>query len=276
MQTAPAANRTAVPRPRSLGPALDGLEAVPRHWFGGNVVATHIANGVNLLFPAGERFFVRSVNHYLDRVTDPLLRDQVKGFFGQEGRHAREHERVFENLEHNGYDVRRFLGLYERIAYGVIEKLAPPALRLATTAAAEHFTAILAENALERRLLAWADPTMHALLLWHAAEEIEHRAVAFDVLAAVRPGYALRMAGLAMATACLGGFWLLSTAMLLGQEKDISLERLRRDWRETKQRRGDQQVFARGIRDYMRRDFHPSQNDTDELAARYLASVGLA
>src|SRR5271170_5227027 len=157
-----------VPRPRSPGVDLDA--PVPRHWFGGNVVATHVANGVNLLFPAGERFFVRSVNHYLDRVTEPLLRAQIKGFFGQEGRHAKEHERVFRLLEEQGYDIARFLDLYERVAYGVIERLAPPALRLATTAACEHFTAILAESALRDRVLAHAHPTMQALLLWHASE----------------------------------------------------------------------------------------------------------
>src|SRR5438094_723090 len=122
MQTEPA-QHPAVPRPRSPGLAIDAT--VPRHWFGGNVVATHVANGVNLLFPAGERFFVRSVNHYLDRVDDPLLRDQIKGFFGQEGRHAREHERVFAMLEEQGYDVGRFLRVYERIAYGIIERIAP-------------------------------------------------------------------------------------------------------------------------------------------------------
>ncbi len=228
MQTTVAPAQAPVPRPRS--PGVDLETPVPRHWFGGNVVATHVANGVNLLFPAGERFFVRSVNHYQDQVTDPLLRAQIKGFFAQEGRHAREHERVFRLLEEQGYEVARFLRLYERVAYGVIEELAPPALRLATTAACEHYTAILAENALAHRLLDLAHPSIRALLLWHASEEIEHRAVAFDVLQQVSPSYPLRVAGLAMATACLGGFWIAATLMLLRQE-DAPFARLRSDWR---------------------------------------------
>src|ERR1700722_19895873 len=106
------ASPSPVLRPRSPGVDLDA--PVPRHWFGGNVVATHVVNGVNLLFPAGERFFVRSVNHYKDRVTDPLLRAQIKGFFAQEGRHAHEHERVFRLLADQGYDVDGFLRVYER------------------------------------------------------------------------------------------------------------------------------------------------------------------
>lgn len=266
-----------VPRPRSPGLDLDA--PLPRHWFGGNVAATHVANGVNLLFPAGERFFVRSVRHYLDRVDDPLLRAQVKGFFGQEGRHAKEHEDLFRALERQGYDVARFLALYERIAYGLIERVAPPSLRLATTAACEHFTALLAENALRLRILDAAHPTLRALLLWHAAEEIEHRAVAFDVLARVAPGYGLRVAGLAMATACLGGFWVLGTMHLLAQERDVGLARVASDFRAMRamrRARGDTGVFARGLRDYLRRDFHPSQADLDALASEYLASAGLA
>jgi predicted metal-dependent hydrolase len=271
MQTQDLAAHPSVPRPRS--PELDLDAAVPRDWFGQNQVGTHIANGVNLLFPAGERFFVRSVNHYLDRIDDPLLRARIKGFFGQEGRHAREHERVFDMLEAQGYEIRPFLRAYERLAYGVIERLAPPSLCLSTTAACEHFTALLAENALRDRLLDHAHPTMRALLLWHAAEEIEHRAVAYDVLQKVDPGLALRAAGLALAATCLGGFWVAGAVTLIRQDRGLDTGRARREWKETRQhQRG---VFLSGIWAYLQPGFHPSNNDVDGLAAEYLASVGL-
>jgi predicted metal-dependent hydrolase len=263
-----------IPRPRS--PDLDFDASVPRHWFGNNVVGTHVANGVNLLFPAGERFFVRSVNRYLGEVSDPLLRAQVKGFFAQEGRHAHEHERVFRMLEAQGYEIEPFLRAYERIAYGVIEKIAPPSLALATTAACEHFTAILAEGALRERLLDLAHPTMRALLLWHAAEEIEHRAVAFDVLKRVHPSYALRIAGLALAATCLGGFWVAATLTLLWQERGLAQGRLRNDFRVARSRARKRSVFVRGIRAYLVPGFHPLDNPIDSLAESYLASVHLA
>ena len=75
------------PKPRT--PRL-GFADVPKRWFGGSIAATQVANGVNLLFPAGERFFVRSVKHYLDELDDPELVAQVRGFFGQEGRQGRQ------------------------------------------------------------------------------------------------------------------------------------------------------------------------------------------
>src|SRR5438093_12795425 len=135
------------PAPKPRTPRV-GFTNVPRAWLAKSLVASHIANGVNLLFPAGERFFVRSVHHYMDRITDPGLRAEVKGFAGQEGRHANAHERYFDTLRAHGYDLDAILEPYERIAFGIIEKHSPPALRLAATVASEHFTAILAEDAL--------------------------------------------------------------------------------------------------------------------------------
>jgi hypothetical protein len=264
---------------RVRNPGVD-VSGVPRHWFGGNLFATHVANGVNLLFPAGERFFVRSVRHYLDRIDDEELRARVRIFFGQEGRHAKEHDEFNRILASQGYDVDRFLELYERIAYGFIERVSPPPLRLAATAACEHFTAILAENALRMRFLDVADPRMRALLLWHACEEIEHRDVAYDVLQQVEPSYALRVAGLAVGGACLASFWAAGTLHLLARErKEHGTSGVLRAWRELRQHRakfsGRKPVFSNGIRQYLRRDFHPSQNDLDALAQDYLRESGL-
>ena len=252
------------------------LEGVPRHWFGGSPVATHLANGVGILFPAGERFFVRSVRHYMDRLgNEPRLVDDVRLFFGQEGRHANAHDRHIELLEAQGYQVRGFLALYERLAFGVIEPIAPPALRLAATVACEHFTAIMADNALSLGLLDAAHPTMKALYKWHAAEEIEHKSVAFDVLAKVAPGYGLRMAGLAVATVLLAGFWVAAATHLLRQ--DVRAGRV--SWRgldELRRLRTEhpihRRVFGRGLAEFTRRGFHPSQNDNAHLAEAYLST----
>ncbi len=264
-----------VPRPRSSPVSFE--QGVPRRWFADLAVASHIVNGVNLLFPAGERFFVRSVHHYFDQIQDPLLREQVKGFFGQEGRHAQAHERFFEVMESQGYSVKDFLATYEKLMYEKLEPSVSPELRLAVTVALEHYTAIMAENVFREGLLDLAHPTMKGLLLWHAAEEIEHRAVAFDVLKAVAPGYGLRMAGLVMATVALGGFWIAATGMLLKQDWDRGERGAVKAFRKV-DTEGTiaQRVFLRGIKEYIRRDFHPSQNDVDGLASGYLKSMGIA
>ena len=267
---------------------------VPRAWMADNPVATAIANGVNMLFPAGERFFVRSVKHFSDdldgrgsppagsaaggrrgSIDDAVLRAQVKGFFGQEGRHAREHDRFNQVMRAQGFEIDRFLTFFER-SMKRMERFAPPKLRLATTAAAEHFTAIMAEGAFTRGQLDAADPRMQQLLAWHAAEEIEHKAVAFDVLQRVDPSYTLRIAGLAVATTLLAGYWALATRMLLAQQgytPRTALAELRT------MKRADpifKRVFGAGIRSYLRRDFHPDDHDQSELADAWFAAHGLA
>jgi uncharacterized protein len=267
----------AIPIPRD--PDLD-LDAVPRHWMAGNPVATAISNGINLLFPHGERFFVRSVHHYLDRIEDPTLRAQVKAFFKQEGHHAAAHDRLNAVLRAQGFEIDRFVARYDAIGRW-IEARTPAKLNLAITAASEHFTAILAEGAFRGGaggvggMLELLDPTMQQLLAWHAAEEIEHKAVAFDVLATIDPSYALRMAGLAYATVLLGGFWLWGATMLLRQEK----LGWRGTWRELRRMRREdpvlRRVFGRGIRQYIRRDFHPHDNANDHLARDWFAAHGL-
>ncbi len=257
------------------------FDTVPRYWFANSIIGTQLANGLNLLFPAGERFFVRSVRRYLDRIQDPKLREDVKGFSGQEGLHAYAHERFFETLEKQGYDIRTFLRFYDAFAYGFIEKIAPAQLCLAATAACEHFTAVMAENALAREAdgsMVIRDPTMRALMLWHSLEEIEHRAVAFDVLREVNPSYELRMAGLGVATVLLFGLWTVASGSLLVQER-IKPKRFAKEMRARRKYREEHDVpnMVDAIAAYLRRDFHPSKNThSDVLARNYAAANGLA
>jgi predicted metal-dependent hydrolase len=249
---------------------------VPRHWFFGAAVPTHVANGLNLVFPAGERFFIRSVKHYMDQLDDPELVRRVRAFFGQEGRHGFEHEQSFEMLEAQGYEIRKFLAEYEHLAYEVLEPRVPPSVRLAVTVALEHFTASLAERALTADLLDQAAPVMRDLLRWHAAEEIEHKSVAFDVFEKVDGRYSVRMVGLAIATACLLGFWAKGTRMLLAQEPGLTREEIARQKQAAHDRGQDREVLVRAFLSYLRPSFHPDDHDNYDVAARYLASVGRA
>jgi predicted metal-dependent hydrolase len=280
---------TSTPRPAIRPRAFPfPADPIPRRWLGGNGIATALVNGVNLLFPAGERFFIRSVRHFLPELSrlsaddEAELRAQVQGFFGQEGRHAQAHERVFTVLREQGYEIDGFLRLYERFSFQFLERIMPASLCLATTAAAEHFTAIMAENALRANLFAEGNQTMRELLLWHASEEIEHKAVAFDVLRRVRPSYPLRVAGMLMASTILGTFWFAAVLLLLAQDRaqgDLTLkvdQERNQAWRKAHGRQGViKEVFLAGIAEYLQRDFHPNQRDNLDLAKQYLASVGL-
>jgi predicted metal-dependent hydrolase len=146
---------------------------------------------------------------------------------------------------------------------------------LGVTVALEHFTALFAHEFLAQpdRYIR-GDNEQAELWRWHSVEEIEHKAVAYDVLQKVAPSYPLRVAGMFMATTTLLGFWFLGAAMLLRQEKGLGLREIFRQLRLAMQANPlGRRVFVRGIREYLRRDFHPWQTDNLALARSYLARI---
>ncbi len=269
----------AIPIPRD--PKLDFAD-VPRHWMANNPVATAISNGINLLFPHGERFFVRSVHHYVKQIKNPELALQAKAFFKQEGHHSSAHDDFNEIMRAQGIEIDAFLERYAKISLW-FEATLGPKLNLAGTAAAEHFTAILAEGSFAGGMFDHVHPTMQKLLAWHAAEEIEHKAVAFDVLQEIDDSYGLRLAGLAYATTLLASFWLWSAINLVRQEK-LSWRQFRAALQAMRVKPSRQtvhngpvvsRVFLRGIREYIRRDFHPSDNQNEHLARAWFEAHGM-
>ena len=282
--TQTAQTRPDAPRPRiqPRRPDLDfepAEEPIPHHWFGGSALATHIVNGVNLLFPDGERMFVKSVRYYKDAIaSDPMLAKEAEGFYGQEGSHAREHQRFFEILRAQGYPIDDLLTEF-RSSLRFFEKLFPPAFHLSATAAAEHFTAIMANHGLSSRVIDAAHPTIRHLMLWHATEEIEHKAVAFDVLRKVEPSYFVRLVGMAFAALFLGYWWQRATRMFLRHD-GIGRKEIREEKKRMKHVRDDgnivRDVFLAGIWEYIQPGFHPWDRDDLHLAEAYLAEAGMS
>ncbi|MEL6177495.1 MAG: metal-dependent hydrolase [Myxococcota bacterium] len=271
-------------RPRKMD--FPFTDAIPRYWVVGSPLLTHMVNGLNLLFPKGERFFIRSVRTYMNEVRDPELREQVRGFMAQEVRHGMEHERFFEILKSQGYDIDRFLEWYDRLAYQMIEPRFSPAARLSVTTALEHYTAMFGELALTDEL-PFAHPELRELLLWHAAEEIEHKSVCFDVLQEVDPRYSVRVVGLMLATAGLLAFWAMATADLMRQDRAMGIKPPKRSpeagggrfagLRDAYTAFWERPTFrgmARGFVDFLRPGFHPDQHDNYALAEAYLRRIG--
>lgn len=171
-------------QPRELAFGREG--AYPRWWHGGDPVATTFYNSLSVTFPLGERFFMDAVRHYRDRVPAPL-KAQIADFVKQEAMHSREHVAFNRQVTDHGYDI----GPAERrMEFRIsMSRKAPPAMQLAATAALEHFTAMMAHGVLrDRRHFDSADPEAARMWRWHAMEEIEHKAVAYDTFLAAVPG----------------------------------------------------------------------------------------
>ncbi len=179
---------------------------VPRHWHGGKRSVTAFFDNLSIFFPAGERFFIDAVKAHRHHVHDDRLLKDVAIFCAQEGIHSREHVRYNEMLEEQGYPAVELDAKVETILR-FFRKVLPKRERLAVTCALEHFTAIMAHHVLgDPRILDGAHPVMRSLWRWHAAEEAEHRAVAFDVFVAAGGTYVERATMMLGTTAI---FWAL-------------------------------------------------------------------
>jgi predicted metal-dependent hydrolase len=169
-----------VPREK-LDFGLDG--DIPKHWFGGDAFKSRYFDAMSTLFPEGERFFITSVRHYRAEVTDPELLCDIRDFIRQEGQHGIVHTRYNERLKAQGINVDK-LEAFLRYLFGTLaQKFAPRIQNLADTAATEHLTAIMAECLFANKaVMGQADARIRAIYAWHAIEEVEHKAVAFDVM----------------------------------------------------------------------------------------------
>ena len=197
-----AARRTPSPVPvvRRLDLVFDPA-SVPRDWYGHDVHLSTFFNGLSLLFPEGEKFFVQSVRHFANRVDDADLKRRVAAFIGQEALHSAEHRSFNSMLRAQGDDLVVQLEREVRWLLILGHRVLTPKAQLAVTCALEHYTAILAEQLLSLpEHQDSIDDALRPLWLWHALEESEHKAVAFDVYRAVGGGYATRIAMMLLAT----------------------------------------------------------------------------
>ncbi len=241
-------------------------------WTQDDAVLKCLLGALSVAFPPGERFFIESVRHYLPEVDDPGLRAQVKAFIGQEANHTKEHMAFNSFLERGGFPAERLEAWVTR-RIERIKSVSSPAANLARTAALEHFTAILASVFLENPdVLERLTPEGAKLWAWHAIEEIEHRAVAFDVFERAVGDEELRIFAMKAVT---GIFVTLVTVRTL-----IFMHAAGRLFDPRAHLQGLDLLWGRDglvrkvlplYRDYYRPDFHPSQHDTRERVARAMA-----
>ncbi len=252
--------------------SFDEFDQIPRYFAQSeNVILCHLTAMMSSMFPDGEDYFVRSVRHYRSQITDPDLKRQVTGFIGQESVHGREHRAFNMRLAELGYPTHRMEWLTKR-SLTLRERVVPPIANLALTAALEHFTATLAELALsdEASRAEFGHPAVRDLFLWHALEESEHKAVAFDVYRAV--GGSERTRIWTMQFLRFGFVAWTSVAVtlsLLGDRATYRRGNLRRCWAEFKRSPLVQRDMWLTLRDYCRPDFHPDDHDNRELLEQW-------
>ncbi|WP_095011480.1 metal-dependent hydrolase [Tsuneonella mangrovi] len=151
----------------------------PRWWHSNDPVATAWYNSVSASLPRGEAFFIDTLKKFRGKMP-PHLEAQVKAFVRQEVNHTREHVAFNRLTAAHGYDVESI----DRGIYDMLEMIdgRPDEFYLAVSFSLEHFAAVISNRLLsDPRYLEGADPEVAHLWRWHAAEEIEHKGLVYDV-----------------------------------------------------------------------------------------------
>lgn len=246
---------------------------VPRYWVANNYLISHTMNALSVLFPEGEQFFVDSVRAFRSQIHDPKLKEEVRGFIGQEAMHSLEHIAMNQHVRDQGMPVEAMEKDLKVLLDAV--RLLPKRHQLAVTCALEHITAMMADMLLERDdVREDMDQSMRPLWVWHAIEETEHKAVAFDVLQQAGGTYAERTAYLVISTAILGvvATWF-TGRMMLNDRKNFSVTGAAKGMWRMWGRNGTFSSLIPTWLGYFKPGFHPWDKDNSELIADFKTQI---
>lgn len=269
------------------------FDTVPEYWMGGNAGLTHFMTALSALFPAGEKFFidsVRAVRYHSMLKNNADLQKEISAFIGQEAMHTHEHVGFNASAQKFGHDVdalERHTDTVIQTTRKFMAKLAKPIgitqemVDLTTTTALEHFTATIASQLLSNSHIQelMTDDTMKTMWLWHAIEENEHKAVAYDVFKGVfgkgLRAYALRTSSLVISMVILFFIQNYFLWRLLKQDKQLNLENLRMIYRYAySPSKGIITGMGKEMLFYFKPNFHPNDFDTTTLLNTWKAKLG--
>lgn len=243
-------------------------QALATDWADKDAFLTAIFNAMSISFPSGEKNFIDSVRVYQDRIEDPKLRSEVKGFFKQEGIHSREHRKYNQLLcQQRGYDLKELESVYlNRIEASKNDPKITNRVMLASTVAVEHFTASFGESFLQGKLVKNVEGPLGDLWRWHSLEELEHKSVAFDVYRQIGGDNKMRTTVMRLSMMTL--FW---------DVMKVAIKILRHDqqlwkWKTVKSmakflfsKQGFIRIHVPAYKAFFRDDFHPWDIDNRPL-----------
>ena len=229
-------------------------------------IFTTLLNTFSIVLPIGERFFIDAVRAQRDLIEDPALQRAITAFIGQEAMHGREHEDYNDALFARSPVAPKFEAFVLDV-FNLVKQHTPSYFWLSGTIALEHFTALLADSVLTiPELFDGAEENYANIWRWHAFEETEHKAVAYDVWNAVMGhgvyAYTVRSAGLVIATIV---FWAFVIPVFLKIIKDEGKLFDRLAWKNAyKYTFGEVGALRKQLShyfDFFRPNFHPWDHD---------------
>ena len=269
------------------------FSTVPEYWMSGSAGLTHFMTAMSALFPAGEKFFidsVRAVRHHPNIKDNAALQREISAFIGQEAMHTQEHVGFNASAQQYGHDVHTLERYTDRVIQagrlGIARIMKPfgfsqEMVDLTATTALEHFTATIATQLLTNTHIQalMTDDVMAKMWAWHAIEENEHKAVAYDVFEGVfgkgLRSYALRTSSLLIAMTALFITQTYFLLHLLQQDGKLNVQELRQVYIYAySPSKGVITGMLPEMAAYFRLGFHPNHLDTVALLEHWKAKLG--
>lgn len=156
-------------------------------WNDGDPVKSHFWNALSGLLPNTEGFILQVMGPLIPRVRDAKLRADLEAFCSQERLHGKEHKVLNAIIFRTKYPGVRRLERFDREMMRRLKRLLPESVYAALFAGFEHCTALLAQAGMvhAETWFANSNDQVFRIWVWHALEEIEHKAVYYDVYQAV-------------------------------------------------------------------------------------------
>ncbi len=208
--------------PRVLGFSYQNISNI-EGYYESDIHAYHF-QAVALFLPSLEKMLVLSLRKALPLVENAQLRQEIASLVAQESIHGAEFNRYNHASLHNAektivtdaYGMKCF-----RFIASMIHHISPT-FHFALSAAGEHFTAISAELFLkDTRWFATVPPEYSALWRWHCIEELEHKAVAFDVYQSLNGRYTTRISAMLLMTVAFNWLYLVAIFKIAKHNKKL-------------------------------------------------------
>lgn len=267
---------------------------VPEYWAHDSAAITHFLTALSALFPDGEKLFIDSVRavRYHPAIKDnEALQKEISAFIGQEAMHTHEHVNFNASAKKFGHDVEKFeretgrLIQFARKSFARVVKpfgMTQEMVDLTATTALEHFTATIASQLLvnENIQKLMTDPTMSYMWYWHAVEENEHKAVAFDVYEAIfgkgLKAYSLRTSALVFSMLLIFMAQSSFVVRLLKEDGKLNLKELGMIYKYAySPSKGIITGMTKEMLAYFKPNFHPNDLDTVALLEQWKSKLGL-
>ncbi len=180
-----------------------------------------VANAVSLMMPYAEPYIVKSVRRSIPNL-EADLQVEATAYSRQEMEHHKQHRKLNDIVVASNPKLRRVERAMDRTFNHLLEHRSQ-AFNLAFAAGFETL-AYTGARWTERQLgslFDGADPTASTLFLWHLAEEVEHKTVAYDVFQAVSAKRLTQFMGILVSTFLLIFFAWWSTWSLLFSQRQV-------------------------------------------------------